>query len=117
MHVLVRYRVDDFEDWKEAFDEREEIRHEHGWKGGSLFTRADSKGRVVLLAEWDSAESVENYFESTEFRRAMRDASVTSKPDVTLLKHVEDVGGPAPAEGCDEGPAEGNDSDDGEESV
>ena len=116
MHVLVRYRVEDFEDWKEAFDEREEIRREHGWQGGSLFTRDDNENRIVLLADWDSAENAEAYFESTEFRRAMQDAGVTSKPDVTPLKHVEDVGGPEPVEEDETSDDEGS-SDDGEESV
>lgn len=100
MHVLVRYRVEEFDRWKEAFDEREEIRRERGWQGGSLFTRADSEDRIVLLAEWDSAENAEAYFEDTGFRRAMQDAGVASKPDVTPLKHVEDVGG---SESDDEG--------------
>ena len=118
MHLLVRYRVEEFDRWKETFDEREELRREHGWQGGSLFTRADSEDRVVLLAEWDSAENAEAYFESTEFRRAMRDAGVVSKPDVISLKHVEDISGPGPAEEGDDGVSnedEGESSEEGDE--
>ena len=115
MHVLIRYRVEEFDRWKETFDDREEIRREHGWQSGSLFTRTDSEDRVVLLAEWDSAENAKAYFDATEFRRAMRDAGVASKPDVTPLKHVEDIDRPEPAEENDGEPAEKNDGEPAEE--
>lgn len=91
MHVLVRYEVEDFERWKAVFEERGSIRADHGWRGGSMFKRADSDDRVVLLAEWDTAENASAYFESGEFRRAMQEAGVGSKPDVTLLEHVQET--------------------------
>lgn len=86
MHVLVRFEVAAFERWKEAFDDRAAVRADHGCRDTSVFTRADSDRKVVLLAEWDDAERAASYFDSTEFRRAMTDAGVQRKPDVTLLE-------------------------------
>lgn len=88
MYVLVRFRVEDFERWKAALDERAPVRAEHGCRGGTVFTRHDSDRRPVLLAEWDAAANAEAYFEGSDFEDAMRDAGVKTKPDVTLLEHV-----------------------------
>lgn len=103
MHVLVRFRIEDFDRWKAAVDERAAVRAEHGCRGGSVFTRHDSNRRPVLLAEWDAAENAEAYFEGSDFESAMRDAGVKSKPDVTLLEHVDDLDGGGDGDEADEG--------------
>lgn len=93
MHVLVRYEVEEFDRWKAAFEERAPIRREHGCEEVTVFTRHGSDDRVVVLASWNDAENARSYFESTAFRRAMQDAGVGSKPDVTLLERVDDIKG------------------------
>lgn len=90
-YTLVRYDLADFEEWKAVFDERAPARAEHGWLGGQIFTRRGSEEKVVLLAEWESSEQAEAYFDSSEFRQDMKRAGVQRKPDVTVLEHVEDV--------------------------
>ena len=91
MHVLVRYEVEEFDRWKAAFEERAPIRREHGCEEVTVFTRHGSDDRVVVLASWNDAENARSYFESTAFRRAMQDAGVGSKPDVTFLERVDDI--------------------------
>ncbi|MCU4751137.1 antibiotic biosynthesis monooxygenase [Halobacteria archaeon AArc-curdl1] len=91
MYVLVRFEVAEFERWKEAFDDRAAVRAEHGCRGGSVFTRADSDRKVVLLAEWDDTDRAQEYFDSAEFRRAMTDAGVQRKPDVTVLEDAGEI--------------------------
>lgn len=91
MHVLVRFEVAEFERWKEAFDDRAAVRADHGCRGGSVFTRADSDRKVVLLAEWDDPERATAYFDGAEFRRAMTDAGVRRKPDVTVLEEAGEI--------------------------
>lgn len=93
MHVLVRYEIADFDRWKAAFEERASIRRQHGCREETVFNRAGSEDRVVVLASWNDAENPRSYYESTAFRRAMQDAGVGSKPDVTLLERVDDIEG------------------------
>lgn len=118
MHVLVKYELEDFEQWKAAFDERTSVREAHGWQGGQVFTRADSDRNVVLLAEWDSADNARAYFDGADFRQAMQNAGVNRKPDVTLLEYVEDAEPFSTGDGDDtdapngESTAEDSDGDD-----
>lgn len=86
MHVLVRFDVEAFDRWKAAFDERASVRANNGCRGGTVFTREDSDQKVVVLMEWDGADRATAYFDSAEFRRAMTDAGVRRKPDVTVLE-------------------------------
>lgn len=103
MYALVHFRVEEFERWKAALDERAAVRAEHGCRGGTVFTRHDSDRRPVLLTEWDSREAAEAYFDGEDFEDAMRGAGVRNKPDVTLLEHVGDldVGGDDGGDGGD----------------
>lgn len=98
MHVLTRYEVPDFAAWKAAFEERASVRQEHGCRGESVYTRVGSDNRVVVLATWDDADNATGYFESSEFKQAMQDAGVGSKPDITLLESIEDIAGVSPNE-------------------
>lgn len=90
-HVLVRFDLEDYDRWKEAFEERTAVREENGCLSETLFARSDNDRKVVLLAEWDSAERAEEYFDGAGFRDAMRSAGVVRKPDLTVLDLREDV--------------------------
>lgn len=90
-HILVRFDLEDYDSWKDAFEERRAVREENGCRGETLFARSDNHRKVVLLAEWDSPENAEAYFDGADFRQVMRSSGVARKPDVTVLDRIEDV--------------------------
>lgn len=90
-HILVRFDLEDYDSWKDAFEERRAVREENGCRGETLFARSDNHRKVVLLAEWDSSENAEAYFDGADFRQVMRGSGVARKPDVTVLDRIEDV--------------------------
>jgi quinol monooxygenase YgiN len=90
-HVLVRFDLEDYESWKDAFEDRTAVREENGCRDETLFARSGNHRKVVLLAEWDSPENAEAYFDGADFRQVMRNAGVVRKPDVTVLDRIEDI--------------------------
>lgn len=90
-HVLLRFELEDYDSWKDTFEERTAVREENGCRDEMLFARFSNKRKVVLLAEWDSPENAEAYFDGADFRKAMRSSGVARKPDVTVLDRIEDV--------------------------
>lgn len=89
--ILIRHRVDDYDEWKPVFDEHRETREEYGVQGGQLFRTADDPDELVILFEWDSLENARAFVESDDLREAMERAGVVGEPEVRFLEKIEDV--------------------------
>ena len=57
-YMLVRHKVENYENWKPVFEEHRDTRRESGSKGVRLFRNADSPNETVILLEWDDLEPV-----------------------------------------------------------
>jgi hypothetical protein len=99
--MLIRHKVADYGAWKAVFDEQEMTRRAHGARGGRVFRRADDPHDIVLLIEWDDPDRARLFAASDDLREAMERARVTDRPDIWVLKEVDDPreGGTRPADG------------------
>ena len=89
IHVLVRLRVEEYNRFKNAFDEGHEWRRERGQKSFDLFRREHDSNDLTILFGWDEIGVARGVFESTEWSRRMDDAGVVGDPRVTFMQLLD----------------------------
>lgn len=87
-YVLVQIKFEDFDKWKAVFEEAAELRKTYGSKGVRIFRPVDRQNEVIILGDYEDMEKARQLFQSQEFRDAIRQAGVTSLPEVTYLDEV-----------------------------
>jgi quinol monooxygenase YgiN len=97
IHVLIRHDVADFDDWKAVFDEHDETRAEYGQTGYELLCEATDAEDVCILIQFEDEDRARAFLESDDLRMTMEQAGVTSEPEVTFLKLVDEKHLPHPA--------------------
>src|SRR5919199_4326009 len=90
-YMLVRHKVEDFENWKPVFEEHGETRRESGSKGVRLFRNADAPNETVILLEWEDLEDARRFAQSEDLRETMQRVGVADQPDIYFLEEVETV--------------------------
>lgn len=82
VHVLVRHKVKDYEQWKEVFEEHASVRQEAGSKGGRVFRNEKDPKDVAVLLEWDDMAKARVFFESSFLHRALERAGVVGNSEI-----------------------------------
>jgi heme-degrading monooxygenase HmoA len=82
VHILVRHRVKDYAQWKNAFEEHADVRKMAGSKGGRLFRERKNQNDVAVLFEWDDMAKARIFFESDDLRRVMERAGIIDRPEI-----------------------------------
>lgn len=90
-HILVRFKVEDYDNWRSVFNELTPLRSSKGSKGGNIYRSADNPNEIVILLEWDSIENVRQYTQSDELRAAMERSGVIGPPDFVFLDESEQI--------------------------
>ena len=83
--IYVRHTVEDYAAWKAAFDENRTTRQAAGGRGGVVYRDADNPNQITTILEWDNLDNARRFAQSDELREAMKEAGVTSQPDVRFL--------------------------------
>jgi hypothetical protein len=81
VHFLVRHKVKDYEQWKEAFEEHSSVRRDAGSKGGRIFRNGSDPQDVAVLLEWDDMIKAKTFLESPYLQHTMEKAGVIGKPE------------------------------------
>ncbi len=87
--VLLTHTVQNFDLWKRAFDGHQAARKGAGILGHHLNVGADGLVAVYLPA-LDRAK-LSSFFASPDLKSTMKDAGVTSAPQLTWLEPIEDA--------------------------
>lgn len=87
--VLVEHAVEDYETWKEHFDEHASTREEFGEQGYRLFCGTNDPNEVCVLLEWDSAENARSFMADSDVREVMEIAGVIGEPEIRFLDEME----------------------------
>jgi heme-degrading monooxygenase HmoA len=84
--VLIEHRVDDFEKFRQVFQDDAGRREALGSRGGIVYRVADDPGNVIVVLEWDTVEEAREFAGSLELEEALDWAGggVTT-PRVTVL--------------------------------
>jgi quinol monooxygenase YgiN len=82
VHIIVHYKVKDYAQWKEVFDEYAKVRKESGSKGGRIFRDEQKPDNVTVFFEWEDMAKARTFFESKLLKSASERAEVIGAPEV-----------------------------------
>lgn len=88
VHVLIRHKVSDFNNWKAVFDAAFMLRKNAGERSFHLFRDADDPSDLTLLFEWENGEMAQNFLMSDQLRIEMKKAGVLGPPESRLLHEM-----------------------------
>ena len=79
-YVIVTHPVKDFDAWKIAFDQLEQLRKEAGEQNAVVLRHADDTDTVSVLNTWTSIDAAKAFITSEEIKKEMGEAGVTAPP-------------------------------------
>ncbi len=82
VHVIVHYKVKDYAQWKEVFEEHAKVRKESGSKGGRIFRNEQEPNSVAVLFEWEDMAKSRTFFESKFLKSSLERADVIGTPEI-----------------------------------
>jgi hypothetical protein len=85
VHVLVRHKVEDFDQWKPAYDAHQEARAAAGLRELHLWHNLDAPNEIVLLFEVSEVEQARAFAESKDLNERMTAAGVMGAPEILFL--------------------------------
>jgi hypothetical protein len=90
-YILVRHKVENFEKWKQGFDEHGSTRQANGSKGGFVFRNTDNPSEVLALIEWDEIENARNFAQSADLKEKMQEVGIVDQPDIYFLDIADQI--------------------------
>lgn len=86
--VLIIHEVEDYERWKQVFDDAARLRHAAGEIAYQLLAHQYEARRVVHFSQWSSLDAARAFFESPELVEIRRIAGVRA-PQFHYLNEIE----------------------------
>lgn len=89
--IFISHAVEDYDNWKRAFDDHDEVRREFGQTGYRLFNVAEDRDQVALIVDFDSSANARRFVEESDIEEVVADAGVSSEPEIQFLDEIEAV--------------------------
>ena len=89
VNILVKHKVDDYNNWKAKFDAVEDMRRFGGEKSYKIMHPNNEPNNIILLFEWDNYENANAYMNSPQLKEAMEQAGVIEAPEITFVNIIE----------------------------
>ena len=87
--LVVFHHVADYDSWKTAFDEHEDVRRGHGQLEHRVYRSVDNPNRVVVHNDFPSEDAARGLMDDPSLADAMRRAGVTDEPWLGLIERVD----------------------------
>ena len=87
-YVLIIHEVEDYESWKQVFDQAAGIRKAAGERSYQVLSQENDPNQVVHFSSWTSIDAAKQFFESPELVQIRRQAGVKS-PEFIYLNQLE----------------------------
>jgi quinol monooxygenase YgiN len=87
--VLARFKVQDYDTWRQQFEGNAETRKAAGCNGTHIFFNADDTNDVTVNFQWDTAENAKSFLGGAPAAQLRAQAGVTGEFDFWV---VEDGG-------------------------
>jgi quinol monooxygenase YgiN len=89
IYLNVRFTVADYAKWREVFDAHEAARRAGGATGvQQVYRDLENPGAITISMEWDSAEKARQFVQDPALAEVMKNAGVTSAPDIRFLNRA-----------------------------
>jgi heme-degrading monooxygenase HmoA len=83
--LLVHHKVQDYSAWRRIFDEDDQRRKEYGSTGFQVLKSVSDPNDLTVITDWPSVEVAKSFATSDSLKEAMKNAGVTSQPEVMYL--------------------------------
>jgi quinol monooxygenase YgiN len=87
-YVLIIHKVENFQTWKEIFDNASVIRKEAGEISYQVLQYENDTNKIVHFSVWNSLENAKKFFESPKLVQIRIDAGVKA-PEFIYLEEIE----------------------------
>jgi len=82
--MIVSHRVEDFDAWLAGYDAADELRLANGIIGHAANRSMEDSSLVIVYHQAESFDTLRSFLRSDDLRMAMKEAGVTSEPEVTF---------------------------------
>lgn len=88
-YVLTIQKVEDYDKWKQTFDEHGEVKKNKGSKGAMIYRNSSDPKQLVITTEWENLETAKNFSMSEDLKITMKKAGVMGLPELRYLEQIE----------------------------
>ncbi len=88
-YVMISHKVANYAKWKKAVNAFAKFRKASGEKCFYACRHSKKPNEVLVWCEWDNAARMKKFIKSAELRKAMKDAGVVSKPEITTYNKMD----------------------------
>lgn len=82
--MIVRHTVADFDTWLDGYDAADDLRSANGIVGHAADQLLDAPNEAMVYHQAESFDALHAFLEMPELQAAMKEAGVTSEPEVTF---------------------------------
>ena len=82
VRMFIRHAVEDYQRWRQAYDDFDEERRGMGVSGDAVFTGVGKDTDVTVWHDFDSLESAQGFAGSDRLHEVMAGAGVASDPEI-----------------------------------
>ncbi len=82
IRMFARHPVEDFGEWKKAYDSFDEERKSFGVLGDAVFQSAEDPNDVTLWHDFETMKAAREFAGSDRLREVMSQAGVAGKPEI-----------------------------------
>jgi hypothetical protein len=83
--LFVHHKVKDYTAWRKVFDDLTTVRTDYGCTGHKVFQSPSDPNEITILTERKNVDQAKTYATSNDLKEGMKNAGVTSQPDVMFL--------------------------------
>jgi quinol monooxygenase YgiN len=87
-YVLIIHEVEDYESWKQVFDNAADIRQEAGERTYQVLKYQNNPNKIVHFSAWTSIDDAKQFLESPKLVQIRIEAGVKS-PEFIYLDQLE----------------------------
>ena len=87
-YVLTIQKVEDYDKWKQVFDEHGKVRKKKGSKGAMIYRDSNDPKQLVIIIEWENLETAKNFSLSEDLKTTMKKAGVKGLPELHYLEEI-----------------------------
>ena len=87
--LMISHEVKNYDEFKKAFDQHEEIRAKAGVKILNIFNGVENKNHVTVISEVGTIEDAKAFMANPNLKEVMEAAGVISAPEVKMLNKVQ----------------------------
>ena len=87
--MFARHKVNDYGNWKRAYDEFVSVRKEKGVTGASVHRDASDPNIIIVTHQFNDVNTAMAFANSEELKSAMANAGVAGPPEIWFSEDIE----------------------------